>query len=123
MKFLILLVFCHKSCGFSLNSRFSFIVISDFAHPWLQLKILTWVWFNCFSPDFDNTWPPIRLSTTLCFELESDQGEDKQANHTQVKIDICNSTNWRHGLNLMANRVGKNLKFLTLMNARHEFQL
>ena len=39
LKFLILLVFWHKSCGFSLNSRFPFIVISDFAHPWATSQI------------------------------------------------------------------------------------
>ena len=38
LKFQILIVFCHKSSGFSLNSRFSFIVISEFAHPWCMLN-------------------------------------------------------------------------------------
>ena len=37
---------------------------------------------------------------SFCTEQKSDQrraGEDKQANHTQVKIDICKSTHWRQG--------------------------
>ena len=71
--------------------------------------------------DLQGQIPSFKFAKTFLVtleDLESDQQkrkEDKQANHSTIysttqklEIDICTTpSDWRHGLNLMANQLPK----------------